>query len=123
MAEASQLGLRSNLLAGGYPTERQVFEFTSLEAGGTPVLFNISMELRGDGKQAVAEGLRSRFGPPTSDHSGSAVNVDLTQWVVGDQNITLSDTMMVRLTYTLRPVADLVQQRKQAAFGSPASGL
>lgn len=116
--------LRSNLLAGGFPTEGQVFEFTSPEAGGTPVLFNISMQVRADGKQAVDEGLRSKFGQPTSDHRrGAAVNASLTQWVVGDQEITLSDTTMLRLSYTLRPLAETVEQRKRTAFGSPASGL
>lgn len=116
--------LRSNLLAGGFPTEGQVFEFTNIAAGEDPVLFHISMRVRPDGKQAVAEGLQSRFGPPTSSQQPTAVvSADLMLWKAGDQEITFSDTAMLRLTYTLRPFADAVQQRKQAAFGSPASGL
>ncbi len=116
--------LRSNLLAGGFPTEQQVFEFTSIEAGQEPVLFNITMQVRPDGKQAVAEGLRGRFGPPTSVHPQDAVvSADLMRWSAGDQEVTLSDMSMLRLTYTLRPLANVVQQRKQAAFGTPASGL
>jgi hypothetical protein len=116
--------LRSNLLAGGFPTERQVFEFASIDAGQEPVLFSISMEVRPDGKQAVAEGLQGRFGLPDSVHpQGAVLSAGLMRWSDGDQEVTLSDMSMLRLAYTLRPIADVVQQRKQAAFGSSASSL
>jgi len=115
---------RTNLLAGGYPTEGQVFEFTTADEGGEPLLYSISMQLRPDGKQAVIAGLRSKFGSPRSDGDiSSGQRLDLTHWVDGDQEITLSDTVMLRLSYTLRPLAEVVGQRKQSMFGPSSSGL
>lgn len=116
--------LRTNLLAGGYPTENQQFEFVSPATGETPVLFKISMTVRSDGKSALRSGLETRFGAPTSDIPWTPDHrMSFATWKNGGDQVVLSETTHVSLTYERAILVEAVDQRKQLLRGTPASGL
>lgn len=115
--------LRVGAMAAGQATDDQVFQFVSAEQGAEPSLFRISMTLIG-GKHQVLTGLEELFGEPSSTiERAPGLDMDSRTWSRNGERITVFDAIDVSLTYSVRSMEALVEQRKTAAFGRPASGL